>query len=131
MQYVLLFLIVFLSIILYKLLSERKLTYSFIRTRKRLIGRDFNGDETDEIENGLIIIDKDILIVEGEEYLLKSKMGLLPEAVLNIQKNRLITVKVMMENGEKIYFIDPENNICNIQITNSYTDSSPLYIFSV
>lgn len=112
-------------------MSERKVTYSFIRTRKRLIGQEFNGDDTDEIENGLIIIDKDILIVEGEEYLLKSKMGLPPEAVLNIQKNRLITVKVMMENGEKIYFIDPENNICNIQITNSYTDSSPSYIFSV
>jgi len=131
MQYVLLFLIVFLSIILYKLLSERKVTYSFIRTRKRLIGQEFNGDDTDEIENGLIIIDKDILIVEGEEYLLKSKMGLPPEATLNIQKNKLLSVKVMMENGEKIYFIDPENNICNIQITNSYSDSSPSYIFSI
>lgn len=112
-------------------MSERKVTYSFIRTRKRLIGQEFNGDDTDEIENGLIIIDKDILIVEGEEYLLKSKMGLPPEATLNIQKNKLLSVKVMMENGEKIYFIDPENNICNIQITNSYSDSSPSYIFSI
>lgn len=131
MQYVLLILIVFLSIILFKLLSERKVIYSYIRTRKRLIGQDFNGDETDEIENGLIIIDKDILIVEGEEYLLKSKMGLPPEAILNIQKNKLLNVKVILENGEKIYFIDPENNICNIQISNPYNESTPSYIFSV
>ena len=117
MQGILLVLIAVLAVVLYKLLSGQKLTYTYIRTTKKELNWNDNSEFfTSEQENGFLTIDKAMLIVEEEEYALKSENDLPPEAFLNIQQGRLISVRVKLLDGEKTYFIDPENNSIKLSI---------------
>lgn len=73
MQIFLLSVTVILAIILYRMLSSQRATYPFIRTTR--IDRTDEEAEylTTEAEQGLITIDHDVVIVEGQEYSLKGK----------------------------------------------------------
>ncbi len=117
MQGILLVLIAVLAVVLYKLLSGQKLTYTYIRTTKKELNWNDNSEFfTSEQENGFLTIDKAMLIVEEEEYALKAENDSPPEAFLNIQQGRLISVRVKLLDGEKTYFIDPENNTIKLSI---------------
>jgi|GEM_PF-843506 len=131
MQLILLLLIIILSLILYRLLSSRKVTYPYIRTTRIATAGDLAGSRTTEPETGLITIDNDTLIVEGEEYSLKPRKGGAPQACLNIEENKLISVSVLMENGEKLFFIDPQHNSLNGISLGQLNDSSAAFMVSI
>jgi len=111
MQLFLLSITLILSVILYRMLSSRRATYPFIRTT-RISRTDSDAEyHTTESEQGLITIDHDIVIVDGEEYSLKTKKGQVSEAYLNIDAGKLISIGIRLNNGEKLYFIDPEHSL--------------------
>jgi hypothetical protein len=118
MQIVLLLITVFLSIILYKLLSSNRATYPFIRTTRLERTEDNSEYLTTEAEEGLITIDKDVVIVEGNEYSLKAQKGSEAQAYLTIDNGKLVSISIRSANGEKLYFIDPEHSL----YANPYTD---------
>lgn len=93
------------------MLSSYRATYPFIKTT-RLISTD-EGEQyiTTESEQGLITIDQDTVIVEDQEYSLKSKKGKQTEAFLNIESGKLISISIKFLDGEKLYFIDPEHSL--------------------
>ncbi|RYE51547.1 MAG: hypothetical protein EOP48_18055 [Sphingobacteriales bacterium] len=129
MQIFLLLLIIILSIILYRLLSSNKVTFPYIRTTRLNRTEDNTEYMATESEHGLITIDQDILIVEGEEYSLKPKKDLPAEAYLIINSGRLISVCLRLEDGEKHYFIDPEHNLYTSNQQAAYSDgTSPLMV---
>lgn len=132
MQGVLLVLIAVLAIVLYKLLSGQKLTYTYIRTTKKELSENENSEFfLSEQENGFLTIDKNMLIVEEEEYALKGENDLPPEAFLNIQDGKLISVKVRLIDGEKNYFIDPANNSISFTLPQSKMATPPTQALAI
>lgn len=123
MQIFLLSVTVILAIILYRMLSSQRATYPFIRTTR--VDRTDEEAEylTTEAEQGLITIDHDVVIVEGQEYSLKGKKGEDAEAYLNIDNGKLISIGIRVNNGEKLYFIDPEHSLFS-NYQRSVTDGS-------
>lgn len=111
MQIILFSITIILSIILYKMLSSRRATYPFVRT-KRIIRTEGNPDFcSTETEHGLITIDGDVVIVEDQEYLLKGNKEMRASAFLHLENGKLISISISFPNGEKQYFIDPEHGV--------------------
>ncbi|HRO42628.1 MAG TPA: hypothetical protein PL009_07320 [Flavipsychrobacter sp.] len=130
MQIFLLFVTVILSIILYRMLSSQRTTYPFVRTTRVDRTEDDAEYLTTEAEQGLITIDQDVVIVEGQEYSLKAKNQENAEAYLNIDNGKLISIGIRLKVGEKIYFIDPEHSLfANYQ--RSMTDTHTHQLFSI
>ncbi len=133
MQIILLVVIIILSVILYRMLSTRRMTFPFIRVSRKLRNDHEKEFTIAEAEDGIITIDEDTVIVEGLEYSLKPKKGATPEAYLNIENGRLISIAILLDEEERIFFIDPERN----QIDLDYSASLPgvhaqqNFIFSV
>ncbi len=129
MQYFLLSVTVVLAIVLYRMLSSQRTTYPFIRTTR--IDRTEDDAEylTTEAEQGLITIDHDVVIVEGQEYSLKAKKGLDSEAFLNVDNGKLISIGIRLRDGEKLFFIDPEHSLVS-NYRQSVTDTHTHHIFS-
>lgn len=130
MQIVLLFVIFVLSVILFRLLSSQKITYPYIRTT-RLIRKDGNEFATTESEMGLLTIDQNFVIVDGEEYHLKQQPDGEVEAILNIDNNRLLSVCIYLEDGEQLFIIDPEHNQVNASLFPSRQQPSASVLLSV
>jgi len=130
MQIFLLSVTVILSIILYRMLSSRRATYPFVRTTR--IDRTEEDAEylTTEAEQGLITIDHDVVIVEGQEYSLKTKKGEHAEAYLNVDNGKLISISIRLKEGEKLYFIDPEHSVF-ASYQRSMTDSHTHQLFAL
>ena len=118
MQIVLLLITVLLSIILYRLLSSYRATYPFIRTTRLERTEDRSEYLTTEAEEGIITIDKYVIIVEGNEYSLKTHQGVEAQAYLTIDNGKLVSVSIRTQGGEKLYYIDPEHSF----YANPYTD---------
>lgn len=130
MQIFLLSVTVILAIILYRMLSSQRATYPFIRTTR--IDRTIEDAEylTTEAEQGLITIDHDVVIVEGQEYSLRGKKGEPAEAYLNVDNGKLVSIGIRLEGGEKLYFIDPEHSLfANYQRSFSDTHTHQLFSF--
>jgi len=111
MQLFLLSVTIILSVVLYRMLSSNRTTYPFLRTTRVSRSDDDEAYRTTEAEQGLITIDHDIVIVEGQEYSLKEKKGNAAEAYLNIANGKLVSVGIKLNEGEKLYFIDPEHSL--------------------
>ncbi len=111
MQIFLLSVTVILAIVLYRMLSTQRATYPFIRTTR--IDRTDNHTEylTTEAEQGMITIDNDTVIIEGNEYTMRPQKGKEIEAYLNVENGKLISIGIKTLQGEKIYFIDPEHSV--------------------
>lgn len=119
MQIFLLTVTFILAVILYKMLSSRRTTYPFVRTT-RVTHADNSAEYlTTEAEQGLITIDKDTVIIEGLEYSLKSKKGRESKAFLNVESGKLISIGIRLQDGEKLYFIDPAHSLYS-----NYSDAS-------
>ncbi len=115
MQILLLAIIVILSVVLYRMLSTRRVSYPYTKVSRRSTGSDTNDYLIAEADEGIITIDEDTIIVEGQEYSLKGKKGNASEAFLNIREDRLISVGIRVGDEVKMFFIDPQHN----QIENS------------
>lgn len=116
MQIILLTITVILTIILYKMLSNRVASYPFIRTTRIVVTDDEQSYQTTESEHGLLTIDNNIVIIDGHEYSLKGSAESKPEAYLSVKGNNLISVGITYSNGEKVFFIDPDHSL----FTNPY-----------
>lgn len=129
MQIFLLSITVILSVVLYRMLSSQRATYPFIRTTR--IDRTEDDAEylTTEAEQGLITIDHDVVIVEGQEYSLKAKQEQHAEAYLNIDNGKLVSIGIRLKDGEKLYFIDPEHSLF-ASYQRSMSDSHTHQLFS-
>lgn len=124
MQIILLTITIVLSIILYRMLSSRRATYPFIRTT-RIVRSEGNADyKSTASEHGLITIDKDVVIVEDQEYSLKGTKDNPAEAYLNLDNGKLISINIIFSNGEKQYYIDPEYGKYNAAYHSSLPDQS-------
>lgn len=111
MQLFLLVVTIILCIVLYRMLSSQRATYPFVRTTQYVRTEDNTEYATTEAEQGLITIDKDTVIVNGQEYSLKKKKAERPEAYLHISEGKLLNVCIHMEDGDKFFYIDPEHNL--------------------
>jgi len=129
MQIFLLSVTVVLSIVLYRMLSSNRATYPFIKTTRTSRSDDGAEYTTSEAEQGLITIDQDVVIVEGQEYSLTAKKDGQAEAYLNIANGKLVSVNIRLENGEKLYFIDPGHSLF-LSYQQSLTDTNAHHIFS-
>lgn len=130
MQIVLLAITIVLSIVLYRMLSSRRATYPFIRTTRTIRTED-NPEfyRTTETEHGLITIDRDVVIIGDQEYILKGTKEQPATAFLHLDNGKLISVNIIFPNGEKQYFIDPEYSFFTQQY-NSVSDQSQHHIIS-
>lgn len=117
MQLVLVIVTFILAIVLYRMLNSRRTTYPFVKVTRR-----FNDTEEEytatEHEHGYVTIDHDTVIIEGQEYHLKIHNGTNANAYLKVDSGKLISVNLVMPDGEKEFFIDPEYGIFNV---NNYT----------
>lgn len=129
MQIFLLSVIVILSVVLYRMLSTNRATYPFIKTTRTSHSDDGAEYTTTEAEQGLITIDQDVVIVEGQEYSLTAKRDSEAEAYLNISNGKLISVNIRLGKGEKLYFIDPEHSLF-LSYQQSVSDTNAHHIFS-
>lgn len=129
MQLILLSVTFILSAILYKMLSSHRTTYPYIRTTRIQRTSDDAEYLTTEAENGMITIDHDTVIVEGHEYSLKAKKGNEAQAFLNLNSGKLISIGIRTNDGEKMYFIDPEHSLFNAY-QRSMRDTHTHHIFS-
>lgn len=130
MQIFLLSVTFLLAIVLYRMLSSQRATYPFIRTTR--IDRTEQDAEyyTTEAEQGLITIDQDVVIVEGQEYSLSARKGEAPEASLSVNNGKLVSISIRLKTGEKLFFIDPEHSFfANYQRSLSDTQSHQLFSF--
>lgn len=131
MQIILLAITVILSIILYRMLSSQTATYPYIRTTRISTTEDDAEYMTTEAEQGLITIDHDMVIVEGQEYTLKAIDDYdTPQAYLNIDNGKLLSIGIRFHDGEKQFFIDPEHSLYNNQYHSRLPDQSHHHIFS-
>lgn len=133
MQIILLAIIVILSIVLYRMLSLQRVTYPYIRTSRTSHTEDNKEYLVAEAEEGMITIDQDTVIVEGQEYSLKARRGEEAEAFLNIQDGRLVSIGIRGEGEEKIFFIDPDHNLIAGKYRQLFAAAQPQqnFIFSV
>lgn len=111
MQLILLTITVILSIVLYKMLSGRAASFPFVRTTRMVITDDGQSYQTTEAEHGMLTIDRNVVIIDGQEYSLKGKETNAAEAYLTIQEGKLVSVSIKHLKGEKIFFIDPEHSL--------------------
>ncbi len=124
MQILLLIITILLAVILYRMLSSQRVSYPFIRTTRIFRAEDNTEYTATEAEEGMITIDHDMVIVEGQEYSLKNTRGNKAQAFLNIEDDKLISISIRLEDGEKSYFIDPTHNLYPGHIGESVTNSS-------
>ncbi|MBS1589459.1 MAG: hypothetical protein JST52_07565 [Bacteroidetes bacterium] len=129
MQIILLAVVAILSIVLYRMLSGHRATYPFVRTTRVSRTEADSQYYTTEAEHGLITIDDDIVIVDGQEYSLRPKNESKAEASLQVDNGKLVSIHIQMDEGEKIFFIDPEHSLFS-NYRRSYSNSEVRHIFS-
>lgn len=131
MQIILLVITVVLTIVLYKMLSSRVASYPFIRITRVVITDEQQSYQTTESEHGLLTIDNNVVIVDGNEYSLKSTNGAKPEAYLSLKDNNLISVGITYPNGEKIFFIDPDHSLYTSSYQREYSNQGNSALLSI
>ena len=122
MQLALIVVTFILAIVLYRMLNSRRTTYPFVKVTRRYTeqGEEYSATEH---EHGYVTIDHDLVIIEGHEYHLKSHNGTQASAYLKVDGTKLISVNLVMQDGEKEFFIDPEYSIFNVNnYTKKFTD---------
>jgi hypothetical protein len=123
MQVILLIITVILSVILYRMLSSQRATFPYIRTTRLSRAEDDSEYSTTEAEQGLITIDHETVIVEGQEFSLKSRKGMPPEAYLNVDSGKLISICIRYDGEEKFYYIDPDHSLFPGYITDAISNA--------
>lgn len=106
------------------MLSSQRATFPYIRTTRLSRTEDDAEYSTTDAEQGLITIDHETVIVEGQEFSLKSKKGMVPEAYLNVEAGKLISICIRYEGDEKFYYIDPEHSLFTGYTTDTISDSA-------
>ena len=110
MQTVLLLIALVLAVILFRMLSRGGKTYSYKRTQTISFQSDGSEHVTQGADYGSIIITNKTVLIDGLEYCYKPMEGEQLQAILEYDENGLRSVRVLMAEGEKQYFIEKGKN---------------------
>lgn len=105
MQTVLLVLALALTIALYRMLSRGGKTYPYSRTQTISFLSDGSEHVVQGNEHGSIIITNKTVLIDGLEYCYKPMEGEQLQAILDYDENGLRSVRVLLPDGEKQYFV--------------------------
>lgn len=94
-----------LSIILYRMLSRGGKTYAYDRTQMLTFLNDGSENVIHEATNGSIIITNKTVLIDGLEYIYKPVEDEPLQALLDYDDNGLRSIRVLLQEGEKQYFI--------------------------
>lgn len=106
MREVLLVLAAGLSIALYRMLSRGGKTFAYGRTQTISFLNDGSEHVIQGSETGSIIITSKTVLIDGLVYIHKPSDNEQLQAILDYDENGLRSVRVILNNGEKQYFID-------------------------
>lgn len=106
MQPVLLIIAGVLSVALYRMLSRGGKTYSYTRTQTISFLSDGSEHVVQGVETGSIIITNKTVLIDGLEYCYKPMEGEALQAILEYDDNGLMSVRVLLPDGEKQYFVE-------------------------
>jgi len=106
MQTVLLLIALVLAVILFRMLSRGGKTYAYRRTQTISFQSDGSEQVLQGADNGSIIITNKTVLIDGLEYCYKPMEGEQLQAILEYDDNGLRSVRVLMSEGEKQYFIE-------------------------
>lgn len=106
MQPVLLIIAGVLSVALYRMLSRGGKTYSYTRTQTISFLSDGSEHVVQGIETGSIIITNKTVLIDGLEYCYKPMEGEALQAILEYDDGGLMSVRVLLQDGEKQYFVE-------------------------
>ncbi len=95
-----------LSIALYRMLSRGGKTYSYSRTQTLTFMGDGSENVVQGSEIGSIIITNKTVLIDGQEFLYKPMEDEQLQAVLEYDESGLRCVRVLLNEGEKQYFIE-------------------------
>jgi|SRR5690606_19465511 len=96
-----------LSIALYRMLSKGGKTYAYARTQTISFLSDGSEHVVQGAESGSIIITNKTIMIDGLEYIYKpSSEDEVVQALLDYDETGLRSVRVLLPEGEKQYFID-------------------------
>jgi hypothetical protein len=106
MQPVLLIIAGVLSIALYRMLSRGGKTYAYTRTQTISFLSDGSEHVVQGSETGSIIITNKTVLIDGLEYCYKPMEGEALQAILEYDDSGLMSVRVLLQDGEKQYFVE-------------------------
>ncbi len=95
-----------LAVILYRMLSRGGKTYSYDRTQYISFLSDGSEHVIQEQASGSIIITGKTVMIDGLEYIYKPADNEPVQAILDFDESGLRSVKVLLVDGEKQYFIN-------------------------
>ncbi len=95
-----------LAVILYRMLSRGGKTYNYDRTQYISFLSDGSEHVIHEQEAGSIIITGKTVLIDGLEYIYKPGDNEPVQATLDYDENGLRSVRVLLVDGEKQYFIN-------------------------
>ena len=95
-----------LSIALYRMLSKGGKTYAYARTQTISFLSDGSEHVVQGAESGSIIITNKTIMIDGLEYIYKPAENEVVQAILDYDEAGLRSVRVLLPEGEKQYFID-------------------------
>jgi len=88
------------------MLSRGGKTYSYNRTQVLTFLTDGSEQMIHEETNGSIIITSKTVLIDGLEYIFKPSDNEPVQALLDFDDNGLRSVRVLLQDGEKQYFIN-------------------------
>ena len=94
-----------LAVLLYRMLSRGGKTYAYDRTQTISFLSDGTEHVLQDVANGSIIITSKTVLIDGLEYIFKPAEGQPVQALLDFDENGLRSVRVLLQEGEKQYFI--------------------------
>lgn len=95
-----------LSIALYRMLSRGGKTYAYDRCQMLSFQSDGSEHVVQEENSGSIIITNKTVMIDGLEYIYKPGDGEPLQALLDYDDNGLRSIRVLLQEGEKQYFIN-------------------------
>lgn len=101
-----------LAVILYRMLSKGGKTYVYNRTQYISFLSDGSEHVIQEESQGSIIITGKTVLIDGLEYIYKPADNEPVQALLDYDESGLRSVRVLLIEGERQYFINrnPQNN---------------------
>jgi len=106
MRFILLGIAIALTIALYRMLSRGGKTYSYGRTQTISFLSDGSEHVLQGNESGSIIITNKTVLIDGLEYCYKPMENDQLQAILDYDDAGLRSVRVLLPEGEKQYFIE-------------------------
>lgn len=99
-----------LAVLLYRMLSRGGKTYSYDRTQTISFLSDGTEHVLQDVTNGSIIIGSKTILIDGLEYVYKPTEGEPVQALLDFDESGLRSVRVLLQEGEKQYFITRDSS---------------------